>query len=474
MAQRHDKLAPLALRMRPRSLDEVLGQDHLLASGAPLRRLVEGGGVASVLLVGPPGVGKTTLALLLSQATDRRFVELSATSAGVKDVRAVIEDARRVRDVDGQASVLFIDEIHRFSKTQQDALLPAVEHRWVTLVGATTESPFHALVAPLVSRSLLLTLHPLDDDDVRSLLARATRDERGLAGRVRVADDATEALIRLAGGDARRGLTLLDAAADAALSRQGADDRAGAAALGEDAPPLGAVDPDATSQPEPPIPTVTVADVTLAADRTAIRYDRAGDQHYDVTSALIKSVRGSDVDAALHYLARMAEAGEDPRFLARRLVILASEDIGMADPTALHTAVAALQAVSLVGWPEARISLAQAVIHLATAPKSNAVIQAVDAAIADVRAGRLGAVPAHLRDAHDRRSRQLGHGVGYIYPHDDPRGVVAQQYAPDPVRGRRYYQPTTRGAERALAERLARLRAVVDGEVNPDGPVSSS
>jgi putative ATPase len=340
--------------------------------------------------------------------------------------------------------VLFLDEIHRFSKAQQDALLPGVENRWVVLVAATTENPSFSVISPLLSRSLLLTLRPLSDDDVGELVDRAVHDERGLAGAVRLGDDARAHLVRLAGGDARRALTALEAAAGTALQRGG-----GAAAGGdEDAEP----------------PTVTVEDAEKALDQALVRYDRAGDQHYDITSAFIKSMRGSDVDAALHYLARMLEAGEDPRFVARRIVIAASEDVGMADPTALQTAVAAAQAVQLIGMPEARIVLGHAVVHLATAPKSNAAYNAINAATRDVRAGLGGPVPPHLRDAHYAGAQRLGHGRGYRYSHDDPRGVVTQQYAPDEIVGRDYYAPTDRGGERGMGERLDRLRHVLRGE----------
>src|SRR5215213_7794897 len=320
--------------MRPRTLDEVVGQDHLLVPGSPLRRLVAGdGGVAgpaSVILWGPPGTGKTTLAYLVSSATGRAFTELSAVNAGVKEVRAVVEAARRDSAMSGRETVLFIDEVHRFSKTQQDALLPGVENRWVTLVAATTENPHFSIISPLLSRSLLLTLESLTDDDIGVILDRALTDERGLGGRITLTDEARSHLVRLAGGDGRRVLTYLEAAAGAATS-QGKTE-------------------------------IDVEDAALAVDKAAVRYDRQGDQHYDVISAFIKSIRGSDVDASLHYLARMIEAGEDPRFIARRLMISASEDIGMADPTALTTAVAAAQAVAMIGFPEARITLSQAVI----------------------------------------------------------------------------------------------------------------
>ncbi|MFC3995760.1 replication-associated recombination protein A [Nocardiopsis sediminis] len=418
---------PLAVRMRPRTLDEVAGQRHLLGDGSPLRRLVEDDAPMSLFLWGPPGTGKTTLATVVSRATHRRFVELSAVNAGVKDVRAVIDDARRQMGMRGTRTLLFVDEVHRFNKTQQDALLPAVENRWVSFIGATTENPFFSVVSPLLSRSLLLTLESLSDDDVRALLDRALTDERGLAGSHTLADDAAEHLVRLAGGDARRSLTYLEAGALVAGGR------------GE----------------------ITVDDVERAVDRHAVRYDRSGDQHYDVISAFIKSMRGSDPDAALHYLARMIEAGEDPRFIARRIVVHASEDVGMADPTALQVAVAAAQAVELIGLPEARINLAQAVIHIALAPKSNAVVSAIDSAMSDVRAGRGGPVPAHLRDAHYKGAKELGHGQGYAYAHDHPGGVASQQYAPDSLDGREYYTPTTHGAERRFGEVLARIRGVL-------------
>ena len=422
---------PLAVRMRPASIDEVVGQDHLLAPGAPLRRLVEGAAPASVLLHGPPGTGKTTLARLISRATGRSFEALSALSAGVKEVRGVIEVARRrLAAADPRRTVLFIDEIHRFSRTQQDALLGAVEDRVVLLVGATTENPSFSVVAPLLSRSLVLGLHALDDAAVGTLLDRAVADERGLGGTVTLTPEAREHLVRLAAGDGRRSLTALEAAADAVSATDGVID-------------LGVVE--------------------QVVDEVAVRYDRAGDQHYDVISAFIKSIRGSDPDAALHYLARMLVAGEDPRFIARRLVVHASEDVGLADPTALQAATAAAQAVQLIGLPECRIALAQATIHLATAPKSNAVITAIEAAMADVRTGAAGPVPPHLRDGHYAGAQQLGNAVGYRYPHDDRAAVVAQQYPPDELVGRDYYEPSGRGEERAIAERLARLRDVVRG-----------
>ncbi|WP_374021832.1 replication-associated recombination protein A [Mycobacterium sp. HNNTM2301] len=418
--------APLAVRMRPASLDEVVGQEHLLAPGSPLRRLVEGSGVASAILYGPPGSGKTTLAALISQATGRRFEALSALSAGVKDVRAVIENARKALLI-GEQTVLFIDEVHRFSKTQQDALLSAVENRVVLLVAATTENPSFSVVAPLLSRSLILQLRPLSADAIRAVVQRAIDDPRGLGGRVAVTPDAVDLLVRLAAGDARRALTALEVAAEATDS-------------------------------------VTVEIIEQSLDKAAVRYDRDGDQHYDVISAFIKSVRGSDVDAALHYLARMLVAGEDPRFLARRLMILASEDIGMADPSALQTAVAAAQTVALIGMPEAQLTLAHATIHLATAPKSNSVTTALAAAMDDIKAGKAGLVPPHLRDGHYSGATALGHAQGYQYSHNDPDGVLAQQYPPDELVGVDYYRPTGRGGEREMAGRLERLRAIIRGK----------
>lgn len=414
--------APLAVRMRPRSVEDLVGQAHLLTPGTPLRRLLDGdtGATVSVILWGPPGTGKTTLAHLVSRATGARFIELSAVTAGVKDVREVIDGARAALGMQGRRTVLFVDEVHRFSKTQQDALLPAVENGWVTLIAATTENPSFSVVTPLLSRSLLLTLQPLTEDDVAELLRRAVADPRGLNGEVSLSDDALAHLVRLCGGDARRALTALEAAAG----------------LGD---------------------SIGLEEVEQAVQQAMVRYDRAGDQHYDVISAFIKSVRGSDVDAALHYLARMIEAGEDPRFIARRLIILASEDIGLADPSALPTAIAAADAVAFIGMPEARLTLAHATIHLSLSPKSNAVIAAIDAAQADVRAGRAGAVPPHLRDAHYPGAKELGHGREYRYPHDEPGGVAAQQYAPDELVARRYYEPTAHGAEARWAEVRSRL-----------------
>ncbi|WP_211880218.1 replication-associated recombination protein A [Pseudarthrobacter albicanus] len=450
--------SPLAVRMRPRTLDDVVGQQHLLGAGSPLRQLAAGtdatgpAGPSSLILWGPPGTGKTTLAHVIARGPGRKFVELSAITAGVKDVRRVMEEALTARDLFKTTTVLFLDEIHRFNKAQQDALLPGVENRWVVLVAATTENPSFSVVSPLLSRSLLLTLRPLTDADIEGLLLRAVTDVRGLNGRVELSAEAMAHLVRLSGGDARRALTALEAAAGVAFGD--ADDVAG----GVDA---AAEETDAEASSDPV--KIGLKHTERALDVAAVRYDRAGDQHYDVASAFIKSIRGSDVDAALHYLARMLEAGEDPRFVARRIVISAAEDIGMADPTALQTAVAAAQAVQLIGMPEGRIVLAEAVVHLATAPKSNAAYLGINKAVADVRAGLGNGVPAHLRDAHYPGSKQLGHGQGYKYAHDAPHSVAAQQYPPDDLVGRDYYEPTANGAERDIATRLERLRKIIRG-----------
>jgi putative ATPase len=456
--------SPLAVRMRPRSLDEVAGQRHLLKPGSPLLALASDTqgrqGSVSVILWGPPGTGKTTIAQAIAHSSGRRFVELSAVTAGVRDVRQVMEEAMSSRDLYGTSTVLFLDEIHRFTKAQQDALLPGVENGWVILIAATTENPSFSVIAPLLSRSLLLTLELLSDDDLGLLIDRAVESPKGLAGTVTVDDGARAALIRLASGDARRALTALEAAAmTATASLDGAepktDDEEG---NDEDKEPAGE-----SQAEEPAKPVVTAEIVATAVDRALLRYDRNGDEHYDVISAFIKSVRGSDVDAALHYLARMIEAGEDPRFLARRIIVSAAEDIGLADPQALVIAVAAADAVQLIGMPEGRIPLAEAVVYLATAPKSNASYRALDAAIADVRAGKIGRVPKHLRDAHYPGAKRLGHGKGYKYSHDSDIGVVQQEYLPDVLRGTTYYSPTSHGNERDVSARLEKIRAILRG-----------
>jgi len=445
--------APLAVRMRPRTIDEVLGQEHLLTPGAPLRVLAgENAGPAgpsSVILYGPPGTGKTTLAHVIARAPGRKFVELSAITAGVKDVRAVMDQALLDRDMYGTTTVLFLDEIHRFTKAQQDALLPGVENRWVILVAATTENPSFSIISPLLSRSLLLRVHSLEQSDIERLIDRALADPRGFDGAAVIDEDARAHLAAVSGGDARRSLTSLEAAAAIAFSEAEAAGNAPAETGAEEADPAAPV-------------RITLAHATEAVDRAAIRYDRSGDQHYDVVSAFIKSMRGSDADAAVHYLARMLEGGEDPRFVARRIMILASEDIGLADPQALQVATAAAQSVALVGMPEARIILSQAVIYCALAPKSNAAYNAINRAIADVRAGASGQVPVHLRDGHYAGAKQFGHGVGYVYAHDEPGHVAAQQYLPDTLRGTVYYEPTQHGFERTLTERRERIRRILD------------
>ena len=491
--------APLAVRMRPRTIDEVLGQEHLLTPGAPLRVLAgENAGPAgpsSVILYGPPGTGKTTLAHVIARAPGRKFVELSAITAGVKDVRAVMDQALLDRDMYGTTTVLFLDEIHRFTKAQQDALLPGVENRWVILVAATTENPSFSIISPLLSRSLLLRVHSLEQSDIERLIDRALADPRGFGGAAVIDEDARAHLAAVSGGDARRSLTSLEAAAAIAFSEaeqasaeaeQASAEAAGShgggsAETAETAetnpaendpaqsdpaqpdPAEGSDEPAGEKSPKPAAPVrITLAHAVEAVDRAAIRYDRSGDQHYDVVSAFIKSMRGSDADAAVHYLARMLEGGEDPRFVARRIMILASEDIGLADPQALQVATAAAQSVALVGMPEARIILSQAVIYCALAPKSNAAYNAINRAIADVRAGASGQVPVHLRDGHYAGAKQFGHGVGYVYAHDEPGHVAAQQYLPDTLRGTVYYEPTQHGFERTLTERRERIRRILD------------
>lgn len=459
--------APLAVRMRPRTIDEVLGQEHLLTPGAPLRVLAgENAGPAgpsSVILYGPPGTGKTTLAHVIARAPGRKFVELSAITAGVKDVRAVMDQALLDRDMYGTTTVLFLDEIHRFTKAQQDALLPGVENRWVILVAATTENPSFSIISPLLSRSLLLRVHSLEQSDIEQLIDRALADPRGFDGAAVIDEEARAHLAAVSGGDARRSLTSLEAAAAIAFSEaeqvsvESARSAEDSADLADPAGESG----EKSTKPAAPV-RITLAHATEAVDRAAIRYDRSGDQHYDVVSAFIKSMRGSDADAAVHYLARMLEGGEDPRFVARRIMILASEDIGLADPQALQVATAAAQSVALVGMPEARIILSQAVIYCALAPKSNAAYNAINRAIADVRAGASGQVPVHLRDAHYAGAKQFGHGDGYIYAHDAPGHVAAQQYLPDTLRGTVYYEPTQHGFERTLTERRERIRRILD------------
>jgi putative ATPase len=416
--------APLAARLRPDNLSEVLGQDHLISEGTPLRRLLDGlpGAPPSIILFGPPGVGKTSLALLLSKG--RRFRQLSAVNAGVKDVREEIDSAKFQLAHKGVQTLLFIDEVHRFNKAQQDALLPAVEDKLITLVAATTENPAFSIISPLLSRSLVLTLNALSDKSAEKLIDRALTDLKGLNNKIAMDEDAKSELIKISNGDGRRILTYLEAAAGA--SQEGG--------------------------------LITVDNLSKAVSQAIVLYNV--DQHYDVISAYIKSMRGSDVDAALHYLARMLEAGEDPRYMARRLMIFASEDIGMADSNALLVATSAAQAVALVGMPEGALLLAHATVYCATAPKSNAVNVAISEARQDVNSGNIGLVPPPLRDG----ATPFGASGDYLYPHDYPEGVVAAQYAPDPLVGKQYYRPTAHGAEARVAKALERIRGILGGK----------
>ena len=430
---------PLAARMRPNSLGELVGQKHLLKPGSPLQALAtkavpgEKSSTVSVILWGPPGTGKTTIAQLVARLSGRRFIELSAITAGVKDVREVMERARADRDAYGVNTVLFLDEIHRFSKAQQDALLPGVENGWIVLIAATTENPSFSVISPLLSRSLVLTLSSLEDSDLVVLLQRAILAPQGLASAVEASSDVLAQIALLSGGDARRALTILEAAATVALG----------------------------SAKEPGMVAISEEHVAGAMDRALVRYDKDGDQHYDVISAFIKSVRGSDADAAIHYLARMIEAGEDPRFIGRRLIILAAEDIGLADPAALPLAVAAAEAVAMIGMPEGRIPLAEATIYLAMAPKSNSAYKAINSALDDIRNGLFAEVPNPLKSSNHVGAKGAGAGVGYLYPHDDPKSVVPQRYLADKTLNRSYFVPKDIGAERELVERWAKLRAII-------------
>lgn len=434
---------PLAARMRPRYLSEVVGQEHLLKPGSPVLQLASQvtsaklASTTSLLLWGPPGTGKTTLAQVIARESGRKFVELSAITAGVKDVREVMLAARKERDAYGTGTLLFLDEIHRFSKAQQDALLPGVEAGWVVLIAATTENPSFSVIAPLLSRSLLLTLEPLSDSNIKDLLNRALSDSRGLSNEFDIDAKNLEQIVSLAQGDARRALTVLEAAA-------------GNARLASGPAPEGLIH-------------ITQAAIETALDRSLVRYDRDGDQHYDIISAFIKSVRGSDADAAIHWLARMIEGGEEPRFIARRLMILAAEDIGLADPHALPLAVATFEMVQQIGMPEGRIPLAEATIYLALAPKSNSAYNAINQAIDDVRAGLQPPVPKPLRSSNYSGAKSRGNGVGYLYPHDDSKAVLAQVYLSGKLANKKYYVPKEVGFERELGERWGRLRAIIRG-----------
>ena len=414
-----ERQAPLAARLRPRTLDEMVGQEHLVAPGAPLRTLAESDRVGSAILWGPAGTGKTTLARLLAATTAKHLVTLSATAAGVKDVREALTEAERRLGEHGQGTMLFVDEVHRFNKSQQDVLLPAVEDGLVVLIGATTENPFFEVNPPLLSRASLWRLRPLSAQNLSTLIRRGLEAEDAAA-----TDDAIDAVVAACEGDARAALTTVEVAVALARAR---------AAAGDPAPIV-----------------LTIEDMARARDGRL--FHQGADEHYDQISALIKSVRGSDPDAGLYWMARMIEGGEDPRFLARRLVILASEDIGLADPQALLIAEAAARAVEYVGLPEAALNLAEAVIYLARAPKSNSVVVALGRAQEDVRSGAPQEVPAHLRDSHYKAAESLGHGQGYVYPHDDPSGVVAQQYRPEALEGHVYYEPSLHGDERDARE----------------------
>ena len=422
-----DPMAPLAVRMRPKSLDEVVGQKHLLGKSSVLRTLIETDNVnvSSLILFGPAGCGKTTFAYLIANNSSRDFVELSAVTSGVKEVREVISEAKSKLINTRRQTVLFIDEIHRFSKSQQDALLPAVENQWVILVAATTENPYFSINSPLISRSIVLNLKAHDDEDIRDLLTRALNDSRGFSGEIKAHPKALDTIVSLAVGDCRKALTILEASAVKVLDSND---------------------------------LLTEEVVLDACNMASVKYDIG--QHYDVVSAFIKSIRGCNVDAALFYLACMIEGGEDIKFICRRIMISAVEDIGLADPNALTVAVNACVACEKVGFPEGRIILAEAVSYLALAPKSNSVYKAIDEAVCDVRKGKGKVVPMHLRDAHYKGAASLGAGVGYKYPHDYPNNFVLQEYLPQDLVGREYYLPSNNGAEKNFGNIVAKLRKI--------------
>lgn len=446
-----DVTRPLAVRMRPASIDDVVGQSRVLGEGSPLRRLANPASKgsltapSSIILFGPPGVGKTTLAYIVAKQSGRVFEELSAVTSGVKDVRDVLKRAHERLVSEGKETVLFIDEVHRFSKSQQDALLPSVENRDVTFIAATTENPSFSVIKPLLSRSVVVKLESLEPDDLKTLINRAIASEHGLDNEIRITDEAVDEIIRMAGGDARKTLTILEAAA-------------------------GALTGDKERKKGAKRPIITPDVVSKVMDVATVRYDKDGDDHYDVISAFIKSMRGSDPDATMHYLARMLRAGEDPRFIARRIMIAASEEVGMAAPQVLQVTVAAAQAVAMIGMPEARIILAEAALAVATAPKSNASYNAINAALADVDAGLIGQVPLHLRNAPTALMKSWGNHEGYRYAHDWPGAVAPQQYMPDEFQGREYYHPNDRGYEHEVKPRLERIRKILHEEDdNGDG-----
>lgn len=420
-----EEKAPLAARMRPRNLEEFQGQSHLVGEGKILRRAIEADRISSLILYGPPGSGKTALAQVIAGATEALFVPINAVTAGVAQIREIIADAKNNLGMYGRKTILFIDEIHRFNKSQQDALLPSVESGLITLIGATTENPYFEVNAPLLSRARVFNLEPLTLEDIKEIILRALKDEeRGLGNEaVRLEEEGLEYLAHAARGDARSALNALELAV--LTTAPGSDG-------------------------------IKVIDSEILKDcvqQPVVLYDKGGDYHYDVISAFIKSIRGSDPDAALHWLARMLEAGEDPKFICRRMLILASEDIGLADSNALNVAVSASRALDYVGLPEARLALAHAVIYLSCAPKSNSVINAIDAAIRDVREMDIGGVPIHLRDGHYKGADKLGHGKGYKYPHSYPGHYVSQQYLPDELLGRKYYVPGDTGREALIKKK---------------------
>lgn len=418
--------APLAVRMRPRTLDEFVGQVEIVGKGKLLRRAIEADQLSSVIFYGPPGTGKTTLAKVIANTTKAAFVQLNAVISGVADIKEVVKNAKDRLGMYNQRTILFVDEIHRFNKAQQDALLPHVEDGTVILIGATTENPYFEVNPPLLSRSRVFGFTSLPDEEIGKLVEYAVNDEERGLGRYQVSleKQALEHIINVANGDARTALNAIELAVVTTLPN------------------------------EQGIREITLSVAEESIQKRAVRYDKSGDQHYDVISAFIKSLRGSDPDAALHWLARMIYAGEDPRFIARRLIVHAAEDVGLADPQALSVATAAAYALEYIGMPEARLPLAEAVIYIATAPKSNSVIKGIDKALSDIEHRKPGEVPVHLRDAHYKGASKLGHGKGYKYPHDYRGNYVEQQYLPDELLGVTYYEPTESGNEKIIRERI--------------------